>query len=385
MSRCGAADILGFVPPVLHTGKLWYIDYYARRPDTGRLERKRIKVNHVPVGTQRRRYAQQVMAELTRKLQGGWSPWQEDAPPRAFVTLGDALDQYDRTKQRQLRHSSPYTYTSMTSVLREWARPLGLLDRYVAQFNRMDAVAFIDHVSDVRLVGSRTYNNYLLFMSMAFEWMVERGYRTDNPFASFKKRKEPQKSRTYLTDEDRREMVDWIRANDPAFLFPCLFIYGALIRPGELRRLRRHHLDLERQVVALPAEETKSGIERTPAIPDWMYAELMAAGFHKVPGKCWLVGSGLVPGERPIARNTLNRHWVRMRDALKWPASKQLYSLRDTGIIQLLRDGVDLLHVRQQAGHTDIATTNNYLKHAFPHGPAEVKEKATALRAMSAF
>jgi integrase len=222
-------------------------------------------------------------------------------------------------------------------------------------------------------------------MGMAFDWMVERGFRTDNPFGHLKKRKEPQKSRTYLTEQERREMVDWIREHDPDFLVPCLFIYATLIRPGELRRLRVYHVDMERQVVTLPAEETKSGAERMPAIPDWMYCELVAAGFNARPGKEWLVGSRLVSGDTPVARNTLNRHWVRMREALGWPATKQLYSLRDTGIIQLLRDGVDLLHVRQQAGHTDIATTNEYLKHAFPNGPAEVRAKSTPLRAMSAF
>lgn len=379
MSRCAAADILGYVPPVLHTGKTWYIDYYAKHPNTGRMERKRVKVNHVPQGATRKRYAQLVVAELTRKLQAGWSPWAPDSAPRDFVTLGAAMDQYDRGKERQLRHSSPYTYTSFTSVLREWARPLGLLDRYVSQFTRADAVAYIDHVSEVRLVSNRTYNNYLMFMGMLFSWMVERGYRTDNPFASFKKRKPPQKSRTYLTDEDRREMVDWMRRNEPAFLVPCLFVYGTLIRPGELRRLRLYHVDLVRQVVTLPAEETKSGIERTPAIPDWMRDELLFAGFDKLPGKSWLVSTSLVPGEKRIARNTLNNYWARMRKALKWPASKQLYSLRDTGIIQLLRDGVDLLHVRQQAGHTDIATTNSYLRHAFPDGPHEVRTMGTPL------
>lgn len=379
MSRCSASDILGYVPPVLHTGQIWYIDYYAKHPGTGKLVRKRIKVNHVPAGTARRRYAQQVMAELTRKLQAGWSPWAADAAPRGFVTMGEALDQFDRTKERQLRHSSPYSYTSMISVFREWCRPLGLLERYANQFNRADAIAFLDHISEQRMVGNRTYNNYLVMFGMLMEWQKERGFRADNPFQGFKKRKQAQKSRTYLTEQERQEMVAWLRANDPGFLFACLFVYGTLIRPGELRRLRVHHVDLQRQVVHLPAEETKSGIERMPAIPDWMLAELLAYGLDKQPGKAWLISPDLLPGNKPIARNTLNRRWVAMRRALGWPTSKQLYSLRDTGIIQLLRDGVDLLHVRQQAGHTDVATTNSYLKHAFPQGPAEVMAKATPL------
>jgi hypothetical protein len=47
MARTGAADILGYVPPELHQGKEWYIDFYARDPLTGEMRRKRIKCNRI--------------------------------------------------------------------------------------------------------------------------------------------------------------------------------------------------------------------------------------------------------------------------------------------------------------------------------------------------
>jgi integrase/recombinase XerD len=177
--------------------------------------------------------------------------------------------------------------------------------------------------------------------------------------------------------------VEWIEKNDPDFLLPCLMVYGCLIRPAELKRLRVHHVDLDRQVVTMPAELTKSDDYRTPAIPDWMMPYLLRARLHLLPGKAWLVGKDIAPGQDPVPRNKLGNHWVKMRRALHWPTSKQLYSLRDTGIIQLIRDGVDLLHVMQQAGHKDLSTTNEYVKHAFPHGPAEVRAKATSINAAS--
>jgi integrase len=324
-----------------------------------------------------------VVAELNRKLANGWSPFVEQDAPQAHITLGAALDKFVAVKNQQLRHSSPYSYSSMTQMLRTWAGEQGLLQKYAHAFNRGHAVGFMNWVSDVRLVQNRTYNNYLVFFSMLFKWMMEQGIRTDNPMKGFARRKVGQKTRTYLTEQDREEMAEWIDRNDPRFWLPCMFLYGALIRPGELKRLRVHHVDLVNQVVMVPAEESKNGYERMPAIPDWMVEELRRMELHRQPGKCWLVGAGLVPNAKPLGRNALNRHWVKMRKALGWSHAKQLYSLRDTGIIQLLRDGVNILDVRQQAGHEDIATTNEYLKHAFPNGPKEVREKGTPLQATS--
>lgn len=384
MPRTAAADILGYVPPELHkTKRGWWIDYYCRNPLTGELERKQIRVNRISDLNARKAWVRQLIAELTRKLQSGWTPWAENGQATSHTTLGEALDLYDRVKARTLRHSSPLSYASQISVLREWCRGQGLLDRFAYAFGRAEAVGFLHYLSEEREIGNRTYNNYIVAMRMLFAWMKEKGYCTDDPFADFRKRKEAQKGRAFLHPEERVEMAAYIEQHDPHLLHPVLWIYYGLVRPGELRRLRVGDVDLKRQVVILPPDVTKSGKGRQSAIPDVMVAYLLKLGLQHQPPKAWLVGPDLLPGEKPIARNTLNRHWVQMRTRLRWPASKQLYSLRDTGIIDLLRAGVDPLSVMQQAGHEDLSTTNKYVRHAFPHGPAEVRAKAIGIRDIS--
>lgn len=248
-----------------------------------------------------------------------------------------------------------------------------------SKFTSAHTMHFMQYLTDDREVSNRTWNNYRVFGAMFFGYCEQRGYCQHNPFKDIRSLRTAGKTREYLTDEDRHEMIQWMLKHEPDFILPCVLIFGTLIRPGELRRLRVYHVNLQDQVITLPAESTKTGFERTPAIPNWMVPYLLKAEVHRAPGNSWLVGSRLVPGSEPLSRNMLNRVWTRMRAELNWPASKQLYSLRDTGIIQLLRDGVDLLHVMQQAGHTEVATTNKYLKHAFPNGPAEVKERSTSL------
>ena len=52
-----------------------------------------------------------------------------------------------------------------------------------------------------------------------------------------------------------------------------------------------------------------------------------------------------------------------MRKALKLPMIYQLYSLRDSGIHDLLIDGVANLDVMHAAGHSDLKMTTRYADH----------------------
>ena len=49
-----------------------------------------------------------------------------------------------------------------------------------------------------------------------------------------------------------------------------------------------------------------------------------------------------------------------MRKALKWGAEYQFYTLKDSGIRDLA-NSEGIVIARDQARHTDIATTNRYL------------------------
>jgi integrase/recombinase XerD len=51
----------------------------------------------------------------------------------------------------------------------------------------------------------------------------------------------------------------------------------------------------------------------------------------------------------------------------------QFYSLKDTGIVQMLIDGVPAIEVRNQAGHSSLEQTNQYAKYAYPKGSDFIK------------
>ena len=69
-----------------------------------------------------------------------------------------------------------------------------------------------------------------------------------------------------------------------------------------------------------------------------------------------------MPGTRQVSRRMLSKHWDKMRKSLKISAEYQYYSLKDTGITDMLNKKVSNLAVRDQARHSSLSITNIYAR-----------------------
>lgn len=381
MPRTQAFDILGFVPAEAHHGKLSYIDYYVRDPYTQGKRRMRIKLNHIEGASARKAHARNLCQELNRKLSSGWNPLAETGHAQDWKTLREALALFLAAKERDTNHSSPKTYAMFARVFGGWAKGEGLLTKGCSTFTKAHAYRFLDYVRDARGVSNNTYNNYILRGSIFCIWMVERSMRADNPFKGIKRLPRHEKFRTLITEEERAQCLDWFQRNDPPMVTVCMFVFHCLLRPrSELLRIRVQDIDLVNGVVNVDGNKTKSKRIRRPAIPDVMLPYIATSPIMRAAPTDFVVGRGLLPGPVKSGHNTVGNRWDAMRTALGWSKDKQLYSLRDTGIVQLIRDGLDLTYVMRQADHRDIATTNRYVQHYFHKGSEEVRTKASAFK-----
>lgn len=72
---------------------------------------------------------------------------------------------------------------------------------------------------------------------------------------------------------------------------------------------------------------------------------------------------GLIPGLESAPESAYTKAWMNMRRELKLPDTMQLYSLKDTGITNMLENGVPAIDVMKQAGHHDLSMTTQYANH----------------------
>ena len=61
-----------------------------------------------------------------------------------------------------------------------------------------------------------------------------------------------------------------------------------------------------------------------------------------------------------MSQKKISDEWNRTRIALKFDKVYQFYSLKDTGITDLLHAGIPSIVVRDQARHYDVSQTDQY-------------------------
>lgn len=369
---------MGYVPAVAHFGKEVWVDCYTYPPGEHILKRKKYRCNIKGGPVAQKKYARDLVESINQKLRRGWNPWSVEVAPRGQVTLRQAVRAYLASVLPTLSNRSPIAYNNMAQRIVAWADREGIADQPIENFNKTMAYRFLDYIREERKVGNNTWNNYHLAITIMFNWMVEREYRRTNPFQRIKKMKKTEKIRTLILPHERQQCLEWFAKNDPTMVLPCLFTFHTLLRPrSELLRIRVRDIDMVGGIIAIDGIKTKSKRIRRPAIPHAMVSYLTESGVLSLPPEYYVVGKGLLPGNEPCAYNTLGLRWNKMRKALGWKADKQMYSMRDSGIVQLIADGVDLHAVMIQAGHKDIATTNKYVQHFFPGGVTQIQQKAS--------
>ena len=338
---------LDYVPPKLHRGKTsWYISYYVKNPATGKLKLFRVKVNRYHNQKERIQAAKEIMAGLQERLALGWNPMVSKAAPMATVPAFQVFDTYLRVKSREMEKQSYATYASYVRIFRGWLESQGCTGTTpISAITEGTARQYMNYLETEKSVSPRSYNNYLSFMVTFLDWMKDKGYIQANVFTGIKRkpRRLMAKKRRMLTDEELGTLFTWLQENNPEYLAVCLLCYCCFMRPKEIALLRCGDIDIRKQLVHVRAE-----IKR-----DWFLF-----GYH--PG----VRSDFRPSRVAGAKKRFSDYWAgTVRDACGFGLEVQFYSQKDTGITNMLGEGVAINLVQQQADHSSVAMTALYVGH----------------------
>ena len=381
MSVSHTLEFTPYVPAVLRKNCHGYVIEYYFRNSSGLPERRTIKMNRIRKRCQNavefKQYAQSVICNLNIKLANGWSPVGEVQNTREYVPLPHIIDQYLREKESELSASTMPAYRSFALRLKNWIET-----KYpqcnCALFTKLMAVQFLDHLwsgkSAMSNVGKkitqeeghiseRAYNNNLKIGRSFFSWCINKCYAKENPFTPIKPKRPRQKTRTLIPESVRLQIDAYWKERNPAMQLMCRLVYTALLRPVEATRVRVNQIRYDRNCIIMPPDQTKNGKERIGRIDNglkvllWKYTEGAAPSDYLFSNRAWTYG------DKPKNSQMFAKEWMKMRDELKLPAKYQLYSLRDTGISDLMHDGVADIDVMHAAGHSDLSMTTRYADH----------------------
>jgi len=372
--------LINYIPARLTIGKSWYISYYVLNPATKSLVRKRIKVNRVTPISERRKFARQLIHKINIKLADGWNPFLEQEAPKSYTKLTDALELFLKHKQKELKSRDTIrTYKSHVEILVNYVNKIRKSpDLIVLSFDAIWVRQYMDYLYNERNVGGKTYNNYRTVAVGIWNWMIEHLYCKVNPFLTVRRVQEQKKKRQIIDAETRSRIKEYLlRENKLEYLAMVMICFHGLIRPKEICLLKPENIRLDDKIIFLTADMTKDKDDRIVSISGELMKYLKALNIEKVSKDDYIFSASFKPGKKLIDSRNVGREWTKLRDTLKFPKEYQFYSLKDSGIVQMLMDGISPIEVRNQAGHSSLEQTNEYAKYANPTGSEQIKTKAS--------
>ena len=364
-----SSEFMGYTPPILKktASRGEHIEYYVYNPVTMKMERQRIRLEKLSHQfknrSQYKQMVMQLMMNLTGKLAGGWTPYGENQNVAEYTPINKAIEAYIADKSRDLRKASMVSYISVAKIFVEWLITQNIHEMASHLLNQRTCQRFMDELRDRPKFNNNTYNTYLKKYRACFAWMVDRGYCKENPFEKIKTLKKQEKIRQLIPVDARETVVNHVRTSKhPNYEIVMHLIFTSLIRPSEIERLQVRDVDLKNKCIHIPANKAKTHKDRDAALSDTCIA--MLKPLLSKPGilpTWYLINSNYECGPEPCYHGMFKKHWMKIRKDCGLPDEMQLYSLKDSGITEMLEAGVSINQVKEAAGHADISTTNKYI------------------------
>jgi site-specific recombinase XerD len=136
---------------------------------------------------------------------------------------------------------------------------------------------------------------------------------------------------------------------------------------------------MKRGIIIVEGEEAKNDNTSSRTIPPVLEKYLKALDLSGDKENYVFADSKLykfAPGRKHMDSRKFAKYWEKIRLKFKFGLEYKFYSLKDTGIIDLLESGVSIEDVRGQADHHDISVTGIYARQVKSKGSDQIREKA---------
>ena len=381
-----AYSAVNYLPATLKTNKSgWLIEYYVENPQTQELSRKRIKLQRLlsrySSKTEAKKHINNIIVALNMKLSTGWNPYFQGEDSRMYTPIQKVLEQYREEVAREHRKSTAESYISFSKIFEDWIKR-NSPNIYSSMISHSMIVRFMDDVQKERggrrggEISPRTYNNYIKNGGAFFSWMISKCYCKENHFQKIKTKKVTEKKRVLIPSEKRVQIQQYLVEKNPGYLAFLELIYGALLRPKEILMLKVGDVSFKEKTITVRAEVSKNGKQRVVPMTKEIEHILFRMNPYEYPSEFFLFSKEQRPGREQMVPKYYRKFWDKLRKEFNLPLEMQQYSLRDTGITEMLKNGLDPLSVKQLADHYSLSMTTIYSNHADPHLKELIREKA---------
>lgn len=352
----------------------WYVEYSFLNPHTGKFKRFKIRegINKTIPSSVKNRYqykwsrADELRLAVVGLLESGFNPFQEysgsivQASRPVVDVFRDLLILKPGLEKRTYE-----AYTYCITLVERFLKSSHKDGLPVKLFTKVEAMQFHDYLISQRL-KNRTINNYISFIKVFFNMMVDKEYIEASPFRKIQKLKVERGVKNIpMTLDEMKIVFPHLRNNHHRLYLLCLFIYYSFFREKELTLLKFEHIDLLNQRIIIPSSSAKNDATATQPIPDAFAYEIKQLISADVPRDWYVFSKHLLPSDKPIHRNRYSDAWkIAVKDGLN--IKKDMYAIRHRSAIDYITKGGNIRELQLLLRHHSLEMTEKYISSMVP-------------------
>ncbi len=352
-----------YKPAELRIGSQWLVVYYYKHPISKRFKRVRVTVPKLKSKIERKKLGKTMVININNKLSEGWLPIYDDTETELYKSIDFCIDLFLDYAEKDIRSGNKRAdtmraYKSYFSMIRKFICSKTTI-KMMFEFNRTIAVKYLDFIFYERKNSARTFNNHLSFLNLFANFCLDRGFITQNFTIGISKKKKLEKKRKVL-NISVKDYVKKIQEENKAFFTLCMATYYCFIRRTELTKLKVKDVNLDESYIFISGTISKNRKDDFVTIPK-KYIPLLSEHIKKSNKNDFVFsGYNFKSGSKPLEPKKISDTWKKYQKRFGFGSQFQFYSLKDTGITEMLQKGVPAIIVRDQARHHDIRITEGY-------------------------
>ena len=251
-------------------------------------------------------------------------------------------------------------YKSFLELFKKYIENKKIPIKFVVKIDVFMIQNYLDYLYYERKNSSSTYNNHLRFLNTFLLWCKSKNFIPANPLSISKQRQKHRKSVKLLTPQVK-DKVKKLHNTHFHFYVLCMLTYYCFIRRTELTKLKVSDVNLSGGYIIISGENSKNRKTESVTIPSNLLPDLAQHLITAHNSDYLFSQNNYKPGKKAFTPKKISDEWAKFRKEGKFDSKFQFYSLKDTGITDLLNSSMPAIKIRDQARHYDLKITESYI------------------------
>lgn len=363
-------DVKYTIPVFKKSANRWFIEFYYN----GTRLRPTFDLNRIKNLKEREKQFIKARAQIENILHEGWDPLEKiEEQYSDNKTFEKAIEFAFNKIKTDLRKTTLSVYTSMFKHISEGTHYEALKNITIKEIKRRDIMDLMENIQKETDISNHVYNRTLKLLKQIFNKLVEYEI-CDYNVADKIKYKSVEKPKIIIpTDEEVIKIKNYLITNLPNLWNFVFFLFQTGVRPNEICNIKLKYIDLEKRIIHIPKQISKTKVDRVAVIDEPLYIWLQSKDIQSYDKEYFLFGSfktketkhhgftykDIDISKTPFPRVSITDVWKRLiKNELGLDIN--MYSFKHLRANKELLINNDLNRAKVLFGHTDLKTTEIY-------------------------